>query len=137
MLIEAYLRVLSYEHTILAIHRATNLPNAKVVELKAPVNPVGGKDMYWNWETTRAPINIDDTDKGLKELLLAHRQIFPTIRKYAGPETDIYLEVVMQYEEGEEPWGLYLSDETVMLLSEMGGALDVDAVTLTKKSQGG
>ncbi len=60
-----------------------------------------------------------------------------TLRKYEGPETDIYLEVVMQYEEGEEPWGLYLSDETVMLLSEMGGALDFDAVPLMKKSQGG
>ena len=107
------------------------------MELKAPVDPVGGKEMWWNWETARVPIDIDDTDKGLKELLLAHRHIFPTLRKYEGPETDIYLEVVMQYEEGEEPWGLYLSDETVMLLSEMGGALDFDAVPLMKKSQGG
>jgi len=137
MRIEAYLRVLSHESTIRAIHLAANLPDAKIMELKARVSPVGGQEMWWNWETAHVAIDIDDTDKGLKELLLAHRHIFPTLRKYEGPETDIYLEVVMQYEEGEEPWGLYLSDETVMLLSEMGGALDFDAVPLMKKSQGG
>jgi hypothetical protein len=37
-----------------------------------------------------------------------------------------YLEVVTQYEKGEEPRGLYLSAETVLLLSEMGGAFDND-----------
>ena len=31
-----------------------------------------------------------------------------------------------QYEKGEEPRGLYLSAETVLLLSEMGGAFDND-----------
>jgi hypothetical protein len=78
--------------------------------------------------TGKQRTSIDDTDKGLKELLLAHRQILPAIRKYEGPETDTYLEVAMRYEEGEEPWGLFVSGETVTLLSEMGGALDVDAV---------
>jgi hypothetical protein len=42
--------------------------------------------------------------------------------------------VVTQYDEGEEPQGLYLSAETVQLLSEMGGALDNDViVTSTRK----
>ena len=131
MRIEAYLRVLGCEHAIRAIHEATNLPDAEIMELKARVDPVG-KEIWWNWQTVRVPIDIDKTDEGLKELLLAHRSIFPIIRKYK--ETDIYLEVVMQYEEGEEPWGLYMSVETITLLGEMGGALDVDAVTLLKKS---
>jgi hypothetical protein len=43
----------------------------------------------------------------------------------------------MQYEEGEEPCGLHLSAETVLLLSEMGGALDVDAVQIVHNSHDG
>src|SRR4029077_10584877 len=102
-------------------------PNASIKRLKAR-RGVSDEEMWWNWQTESVPIDIDNTDDGLKELLLAHRQIFPIIRKHEGPETDIYLEVVTRYEEGEEPWGLYLSAETVLLLSELGGALDVDAV---------
>jgi hypothetical protein len=59
-------------------------------------------------------------------LLLAHKPILPIIKRHQGPETDIYLEVVTQYEKGEEPRGLYLSAETIQLLSEMGGAFDND-----------
>jgi len=36
------------------------------------------------------------------------------------------LEVVTQCEHGEEPRGLYLSAGTILLLSEMGAALDND-----------
>jgi hypothetical protein len=132
MWIEAYLRVLGREETVRAIHEATNRPNAEIKETEAPIDPLS-KEMWWNWQTSRAPIDIDNTDDGLKKLLLAHRQIFPIIRRFE--ETDIYLEVVMQYKEGEEPWGLHLSAETVTLLSEMGGDLDVDAVTPVEKSQ--
>jgi hypothetical protein len=37
-----------------------------------------------------------------------------------------YPDVVTQYERGEEPRGLYLPAETVLLFSEMGGAFDND-----------
>jgi hypothetical protein len=127
MHIEAYLRVLSTEARIRSIYTEANVPNASIKRLKAR-RGVSDEEMWWNWQTESVPIDIDNTDEGLKELLLAHRQIFPIIRKHEGPETDIYLEVVTRYEEGEEPWGLYLSAETVLLLSELGGALDVDAV---------
>ena len=58
----------------------------------------------------------------------SHRSIFPEIKRYAGSEADVYLEVVSSSHEGEEPSGLYLSSETISLLSEMGGALDNDIV---------
>lgn len=77
---------------------------------------------------TAGSIDTNNPDDGLRALLLAHRPIFPIIKRHQGPETDIYLEVVTRYEEGEEPHGLYLSAETVQLLSEMGGALDNDVV---------
>lgn len=133
MRIEAYLRVLGDEATIRAIHTETNLPNASIKRLKARRGDSEEK-MWWNWQTTRTPIEADKPDEGLRALLHAHRPIFPIIKKNQA-ETDIYLEVITQYDEGEEPQGLYLSSETVQLLSEMGGALDSDVVvTVAKKS---
>jgi hypothetical protein len=82
--------------------------------------------VWWNWRTQRVPIEVSNPDHGLRELLLAHKSIFPIIKRHEGPETDIYLEVVTQYEKGDAPEGLYLSAETILLLSEMGAALDND-----------
>lgn len=133
MRIEAYLRVLGDEATIRAIHTETNLPNASIKRLKAR-RGTSEEGMWWNWQTARIPIEADNPDDGLKALLQAHRPIFPIIKKNQA-ETDIYLEVITQYDEGEEPLGLYLSAETVQLLSEMGGALDNDVVvTVAGKS---
>jgi hypothetical protein len=115
--IQAYLRILSNEATIRAFHSETNLPHASI-KLR--------KSQCWTWQTERVPIDLENPDDGFKALLLAHRPIFPIFKKHQGPETDIYLEVITQYEKGEEPRGLYLSAETVALLSEMGGAFDND-----------
>jgi hypothetical protein len=132
--IEAYLRVLGDEATIRAIQTDTNLPNASIDRLKAR-RGASEEEMWWNWQTARTPIEADNPDDGLRALLQAHKPIFPIIKKNQA-ETDIYLEVIMQYDEGEEPQGLYLSAETVQLLSEMGGALDNDVVvTVAGKSQ--
>ena len=95
MRIQAYLRILSNEATIRALHSESNVPNAGIKQVKAP------NDMWWNWQTERLPIDVDNPDDGFRALLLAHRPIFPIIRKHQGPETDIYLEVVTQYEKGE------------------------------------
>ena len=132
MRVEAYLRVLADESTVRAIHAEANVPNASVKQLKAPRNTSSG-EMWWNWETKRIPIESENPDDGLRALLQAHREIFPIIKKNRT-ETDIYLEVVTQYDEGEEPQGLYLSAETVQLLSEMGGALDNDVVIVANES---
>jgi hypothetical protein len=125
MRIEAYLRVLSTEATIRALHTETGVAHASIKATEAPRGE-GGDGVWWNWKTQRVPIDVDNPDNGLRELLLAHKSIFPIIKRHQGPETDVYLEVVTQYERGEEPRGLYLSAETVLLLSEMGGAFDND-----------
>jgi len=133
--VEAYIRVLAEENTIRSIHAETNLPNGSIEQLKAPRN-VSSAEMWWNWQTKVIPIDADNLDDGLRALLNAHKPIFPIIRRYRGPEVDIYLEVVTHYDEGEEPQGLYLSAETIQLLGEMGGALDNDVVvTVAGRSQ--
>ena len=123
MRIYAYIRVLSNETTIRALHNETNAPHAKIEQLKARS---GEGELCWNWRTDKVPIDVDNADDGLHKLLRTYRAYFPTIRKHQGQETEVYLEVVTHYGKGEEPQGLYLSAETVALLSEMGGALDND-----------
>ncbi len=125
MRIQAYLRVLSTEATIRALHSETGIAHASIKETKARRGE-SGDVVWWNWQTQQVPIDIDNPDDGLRELLLAHKPIFPIIKRHQGLETDVYLEVVTRYERGEEPRGLYLSAETVLLLSEMGGAFDND-----------
>jgi hypothetical protein len=122
--IYAYLRVVGDEATIRDIHERTNVPRANIKQLKAP-RSASGDDMCWHWATEYIDINADDPDDGLKALLSKHKEIFPVIKKYKG-EAEIYLEVVTQYEKDEDVRGLFLSAETVLLLSELGGALDND-----------
>ena len=126
MRIEAYIRVVGDEATIRAIHRETSVRNASIKRLKAR-RGVSGKEMWWGWKTARTLVDPDHPDDGLRAMLQAHRAIFPVIKRNQA-KTDIYLELVTQYEEDEEPQGLYLSSETVRLLSEMRGALDNDVV---------
>ena len=125
MRIQAYLRILSTEARIRQLHIETKVPHSSIKETKSRRGTLGD-DVWWNWQTQRVSIDIDNPDDGLKELLLAHKPIFPIIKRHQGPETDIYLEIVTQYGKGEEPRGLYLSAETVLLLSEMGAALGND-----------
>jgi hypothetical protein len=125
MHIQAYLRILSTEGTIRALHSETGVAHASIEETKARRGEAGD-GVWWYWQTQQVPIDTDNPDDGLRALLLAHRPIFPIIKRHQGPETDIYLEVVTQYEKGEEPSGMYLSAETILLLSEIGGAFDND-----------
>ena len=127
MRVEAYIRVVSTEAIVHSIHAQANVANAGIKRLKAKRDD-SSDEMWWNWHTPRIPLDAENLDDGLRALLQAHKRIFPIIKNYEGPDADVYLEIVTQYEEGEEPQGLYLSAETIRLLSEMGGALDNDVV---------
>jgi hypothetical protein len=133
MIIQSYIRVLSDEVTIKAIHKETNIATASIKRLKARRDTVG-EDRWWNWGTEYTNIDIDNPDDGIKAMLYKHKPIFPIIRKYMGPDTDVYLEIVVRYAQGDEPLGLCLSAETILLISELGGAVDIDAVSLIEKS---
>jgi len=101
MRIRAYLHVVSDEATIRSIHNETSLSEANIKELKAPRGISG--DMWWRWQTAYIPLDIDDPDAGLKALLSKYKPIFPIIRKYRGPDVDVYLQMVTSYEENEDP----------------------------------
>jgi hypothetical protein len=136
MRIEAYLGVGGDERTIRAIHEETNISDASIrsyPKVKARWS-VTGEDAPWGWGTTPVSLDVDNPDEGLKALLSRYRAIFPIIKKYRGQKTAISLHIVTRYREDEDPSGLYLSAETISLLSELGGDLDNDAVWLVGES---
>jgi hypothetical protein len=91
MRIYAYIRVLSNETTIRALHNETNAPDANIEQLKARS---GEGELWWNWRTRQVPIDVDNPDDGLNKLLRTYRAYFPTIKKHQGQEAEIYLELV-------------------------------------------
>jgi hypothetical protein len=131
MIIHAYIRVLGDEDTIQAIHKETNVPGAKIKRLKARRGTLGD-DHWWDWGTEPTALDTNDPDDGIKAILHGHRPIFPVIAKHAA-DVDIYLEIVARYSENDEPRGLCLSAETVLLISELGGAVDIDVVPLVRE----
>src|SRR5205814_254174 len=98
MRIQAYLRILSDEATIRAIHKETSVPGATIKQLKAR-RGADGEDRWWNWATELVDLDLSDIDRGIKALLIQCQPFFPAIKKYQGSETDIYLEVVTRYKE--------------------------------------
>jgi hypothetical protein len=124
MQIEAYIRIVGSEATVRAIHSEINVPETRIKETKAPIGAVAG-ERWWNWMTSRVPVDPDDEDGGLRALLQKYRPFFSTIRAHSE-DTDVYLEVITKYESNEAPRGLFLSAETVSLLSELGAAVDND-----------
>ncbi len=117
----AYLRVLNDEATIRQLHEETSIPSSRIEPLKA--RKEGTKEVWWHWYTARADIDGFDIDTGLKALLERFQPFFANIKKHTGPEADTYHELVTYLGENEEPQGSYLSSETILLLSELGGGV--------------
>jgi len=124
MRISAYIRILSDEATVRRIKDEANISDASVVQLKSKRG--SGEERWWNWQTPKVVIDVDNADAGVNALLSDHRSMFRVAQKYKGPETEIYLEMVTHYDKSEEPRGLYLSAATIALLTELGAALDND-----------
>jgi hypothetical protein len=126
MRFEAYLRVLNDEASIRKLHQETNIPGSVIEPLKA--RGEGTEKVLWQWHSAKVDIDGADIDRGIKLLLARYRPFFEDIERYRGPEADTYLELVTYHGENEEPRGLYLSSETISVLSELGAALDNDCV---------
>jgi hypothetical protein len=122
---EAYIRVVSDESTVMSIHREANILGAQVIRSKAK-RAESTDDVWWNWATPRVPIGEHQEDVVLRELLETSKPIFPIINKYRSNGMDVYLEVITKYGQDEDPRGLYLSEDTIRLLAELGAALDHD-----------
>src|SRR5579871_4353158 len=92
MVIDAYIRIVGSEDTILSIHKETAVANARVKALKSRPGELGN-DSWWNWETEPTRLDTEKPDDGINAILRKYRPIFPAISKRAG-DADIYLEIV-------------------------------------------
>jgi uncharacterized protein DUF4279 len=126
MRFQAYLRVLNDEASIRKLHQETNIPGSVIEPLKA--RREGTEEVLWQWHSARVDLDGADINSGIKDLLERHRPFFEDIERYRGSEADTYLELVSYHGENEKPRGLYLSSETISVLSELGAGLDNDSV---------
>jgi hypothetical protein len=127
MRMQTYLRVVSDETTICSLQREANIPGSTVKQPKSSTGGIG-EERWWSWQTAIVDLDLNDEDRGVKNLLIQCRPLLLGIKKYQGPATEVILEVVTHYRQKEGSPGLYLSAESISLLSEVGGSLDHDAV---------
>jgi hypothetical protein len=121
--VRAYIWVRSKEETVRAIDRETQVKDATVRKLKA-LDPNG--EILWSWKTPQVNIDWGRADEELNKLLSSYRSMFPKIKKHRGPNADIYLQLVTEYDEGEDPKSFSISMGTIGLMSELGCDLDDD-----------
>ncbi len=81
-----------------------------------------------DWASVETPIGPYGIDASLSNLLTELTPVLAGVAKTRG--ISILAHVVLEFDQGEEPIGLYLSEETIHILNELGAALDVDAVRL-------
>jgi hypothetical protein len=131
MIIQTYIRIVGDAIPIRAIHEEVNIPNSRAKLLKAR-RAEPASDGWWDWGTEPTTIDADNPDEGINAMLRKYRPSFPAIAKHKGDGVDIYVEIVMRYSDREDPRGLCLSPDTVSLIGELGGALDIDFVPLVE-----
>lgn len=78
------------------------------------------------WASAEKPGEPHEVDASLSSLLTGLVPLLTGVAKTEG--ILILAHVVLEFDQGEEPAGLYFSEKTLQMLSEIGAALDVDAV---------
>lgn len=79
-----------------------------------------------DWASDEKQGKPHEVDEILLSLLTGLVPMLSGVAKAPGILTLVH--VVLEYDEGEEPVGLCFSEKTIQMLSEIGAALDVDAV---------
>ena len=81
-----------------------------------------------DWASDDKSTQPHDIDASLSSLLA---ELIPLLAGVARTRGILILaHVVLEFDGGEEPAGLYFSERTIQMLSEIDAALDVDAVPL-------
>jgi hypothetical protein len=83
------------------------------------------------WASVEKPSEPHEVDASLSSLLTGLVPLLAGVAKAQG--ILILAHVVLEFDQGEEPAGLYFSEKTIQMLSEIGAALDVDAIPLLSR----
>ena len=106
---EAYIRAGGTEETIRSLHAETAIADASITRLKSK-SPNGG--FFWHWQIPVIALRVDDENADVRSLLLAHRPVFPIVKKYSV-EADVYLEIVTRCTVGNDPVAVGIEDAAV------------------------
>jgi hypothetical protein len=78
------------------------------------------------WSSKVSQGSSDDVSQRLAILL---KEVAPFVVRLSDRSgLRIYAHVVLEFDQGEEPAGLFFSTETIALLNDVGAELDIDAV---------
>lgn len=80
------------------------------------------------WASAEMVSEPHEVDARLSSLLTGLVPLLAGVTK--APGILILAHIALEFDQGEEPAGLYFSEKTIQMLSEIGAALDVDAVPL-------
>lgn len=125
----AYIGFMGDETDVRSIHEESQLVGATLkqyTKLKAEYSPTQ-RNAPWGWQTVYYEITVDP-DKGLQQLLTKHQSLLPILAKYSKFDSDTYVVIVAQYDEGEVARGIFLSSSTISLLAKFKADLLIDTV---------
>lgn len=98
----------------------------KVSEAVSPT----GKRAPWSWRSERVSVSTEDPGKDIRDYLSEHCETGLAIARQNHENSYACLTLITQYDEGEMPRGIFLSSDTIALLSEYRLAFDLDVVQL-------
>lgn len=78
------------------------------------------------WTSVEKPCEPHEVDAALSSLLTDLTPLLTGIARTQG--VLILAHVVLEFDEGEEPAGIYFSEKTIQMLGAISAAIDVDAV---------
>jgi len=127
----AYIRFIGNETEARLIYEKSNLTDLvfkQYKRIKAEYSPTG-QNAPWGIKTSYFDVTAD-IDKGLQKLLIDYKKLISIINKYKSLDSNVYVVVVMQYDEDEDVRGIYLSHDTLSLLSESKFDFETDIVSI-------
>lgn len=131
MKIYGYIRISGKEYIIKHFESCLLIEGSCIKHLTKVVGKysVTGEDSPWVWKTAPKKISHQKFDEDLQEILTPFSQQFLQTKNTIRAAAFVELQLVVEYEEGDSPIGMSFSNLSIKSLSEIGAALDIDAIS--------
>jgi len=130
MKFQAYIGVTGEEAAVRAFSTEANLNESKLRPLASGGDPRRSKTGLWLWRTKRVAISPDEPELGLENLVHSHLHLAATIKKHRRSLAEVVVNLIAQNGEGESPRTYAFSEQLIQMLTQLGAALTVDAVSV-------
>lgn len=132
MRIRAYFAALGERAPIEAIGEQAALEGSLIKELgtKRPAEHKQIEPSRWMWRTERISIGSESIEADIERFVLGLLQLSAAWKSALASSEERVLTLIVQTEDDEAPCSISLSSRTVNALSLLGGAFDIDHVTM-------